>query len=137
MKLAMRVLFAGAALAALSGCATSPEALVAARDKQLTDRAEARWESLTKGQLDAAYGFLSPGSKAKFTAEAYKGTIKPGLWRGAKVQKISCASDDVCKVTMLVSYAFRPKGSEVLENQRPIDETWRKDANDWWFVYEP
>src|ERR1700758_5579112 len=58
---------------ALAGCAgigvdSSPEA----KQKVVAARAEARWQLLIKGDFTEAYEFLSSGSKATTSLDAYK-----------------------------------------------------------------
>ena len=53
----------------------------AAKQKVVAERAEARWQSLIKGDLDAAYAYLSEGSKATTPLAVYKAKIRPGMWR--------------------------------------------------------
>jgi hypothetical protein len=46
------------------------------------ERSQARWQALIKGDLDAAYTYLSPASKAATSLDAYKRRIRPGLKAG-------------------------------------------------------
>src|SRR5258705_4087350 len=57
------------------------------------ERSEARWQALIKGDLDAAYAYLSPGSKATTSIEAYRRQIRPGLWRAVKVDTVECEGE--------------------------------------------
>ena len=73
----LAALFAAGAVAtmALGGCAVfgiSKDSDPAAKQKVVAQRAEARWQSLIKGDLDAAYAYLSEGSKATTSLEVYK-----------------------------------------------------------------
>src|SRR5258706_1282674 len=60
------------------------------KQKVVAEKAQARWELLMKGEVDAAYQFLSTGSKAATPLPVYKTKIRPGGWREAKVSKIDC-----------------------------------------------
>ena len=94
------------------------------------ERAQARWNVLIKGDVEAAYQFLSTGSKGATSVAGYKARIKPGLWREAKVGKIECEAE-ICKVMMLVTYDVRRmKGIET-----PVDETWIIEKGSAWYVY--
>src|ERR1043165_10081149 len=68
-------------LAMVGGCATMaeqpPEQVVKAR-------AQARWDALLKGDYEAAYGYLGPGSRAVNSLEAYKASIRKGFWQSAQ-----------------------------------------------------
>ena len=115
----------------LTGCASlSPDSAAEQKQKVVAERAQARWNVLIKGEVEAAYQFLSTGSKAATSVAVYKAKIKPGMWRQAKVGKIECEAE-ICKVMMLVTYdTQRMKGIET-----PVDETWIIEKGSAWYVY--
>ncbi len=115
----------------LTGCASlSADSAAEQKQKVVAERAQARWNVLIKGDVEAAYQFLSTGSKAATPVAMYKAKIKPGLWREAKVGKIDCEAE-ICKVVMLVTYdTRRMKGIET-----PVDETWVIEKGSAWYVY--
>jgi hypothetical protein len=108
---------------ASSGAASS-ESLVSAR-------AEARWQAMATKDLDKAYEFLSPGSKAAFPLALFKGKIRLLDWRPAKARSVSCEADK-CNVKLAVTFFDRRLGGEVTT---VLDETWIKDVGNWWFVF--
>ncbi|MEO8565279.1 MAG: hypothetical protein ABI541_02765, partial [Betaproteobacteria bacterium] len=120
------LLAAGAvATMALGGCAgiagfgISKDSDPTAKQKVVAQRAEARWQSLIKGDLDAAHAYLSEGSKATTPLDVYKAKIRPGLWRQAKVEKVECEAE-VCKVQMQITFDHKlMKGIET-----PLNESW-------------
>ena len=129
------VVIAAAAIA-LSGCAgmagfginkdSDPEA----KQKVVAERAQARWQSLIKGDLDAAYAYLSAGSKATTPLDVYKARIRPGLWRQAKVEKVECEAE-VCKVELQITLDHKlMKGI-----QTPLNESWIIEKGSAWYVY--
>jgi hypothetical protein len=69
----------------------------------VAERAEERWQALIKGDLDAAYQFLSSGTKTAKPLALYKAQVRPGIWRGAKVGKVTCQRE-LCSVTVRVTY---------------------------------
>ena len=115
----------------LAACASitvnsTPEA----KQKTVSERAEARWQLLIKGDVEGAYQYLSAGSKAVTPAALYKAKIKPGMWRQAKVNKVACEGE-ICKVEMLITYDYeRMKG---IETAAP--ETWIIENGSAWYVY--
>ncbi len=115
----------------LTGCASlSADSAGEQKQKVVAERAQARWNVLIKGDVEAAYQFLSTGSRAATPVATYKAKIKPGLWREAKVGKIDCEAE-ICKVVMLVTYdTRRMKGIET-----PVDETWVIEKGSAWYVY--
>ncbi len=118
-------------MALLAGCASigvgsSPEQ----KQKVVAERAQARWDVLIKGDVAAAYQFLSSGSRAGTSLDLYKARIKPGMWRAAKVDWVDCKAE-ICKVMMLITYdAKKMKGIET-----PLDETWIIENGSAWYVY--
>lgn len=122
----------------LAGCAATqsePAAMPTRPDNmQVAKRAAERWQFLLAGKLDDAYSFLSPGKRSLLPLDQYRGEIKTGMWRNAKVESVDCVASDICKVTVLVSYEYRGKLKEPIENTRPLNEIWRYQHGDWWFV---
>ena len=88
-------LAAGLALAAVvAGCAAvKPRAA----EEIVKERAQARWDALVKGDANAAYAFMSPGSRAVLTAEAYVNSIRVGFWKSAQVNKVECGTEQACE----------------------------------------
>jgi hypothetical protein len=134
----LAALFAAGAVAtmALGGCAgiagfgISKDSDPTAKQKVVAQRAEARWQSLIKGDLDAAYAYLSEGSKATTPLDVYKAKIRPGLWRQAKVEKVECEAE-VCKVQMQITLDHKlMKGIET-----PLNESWIIEKGSAWYVY--
>jgi hypothetical protein len=131
----LAALFAAGAVAtmALGGCAVfgiSKDSDPAAKQKVVAQRAEARWQSLIKGDLDAAYAYLSEGSKATTPLDVYKSKFRLGRWRQAKVEKVECEAE-VCKVEMQITFDHRlMKGI-----QTPLNENWIIEKGSAWYVY--
>jgi hypothetical protein len=115
----------------LGGCAAAPSV---PDNGHLTKRVAARWDLLIAGKLDEAYDYLSPGKRSLITPEQYRSSIKTGLWRDSKVDSIECGEVDLCKVKVLVSYSYKGKSADALDITRPLIETWRRQAGEWWFV---
>jgi hypothetical protein len=115
----------------LAGCAgISVESSPQAKQRLVAERAQARWQVLMKGDVEGAYQFLSAGSKAATSLETYKSKIRPGMWRGAKVDKVECEAE-LCKVLMQITYDTRPMRGI----QTPLDETWIIENGSAWYVY--
>jgi hypothetical protein len=127
---------AAVAAMALGGCAgmagfwISKDSDPTAKQKVVAERAEARWQSLIKGDLDAAYAYLSEGSKATTPRDVYKAKIRPGMWRQAKVEKVECEAE-VCKVELRITLDHKlMKGI-----QTPLNENWIIEKGSAWYVY--
>jgi hypothetical protein len=97
--------------------------------EMVTDRAKARWEALVKGDVAAAYAYLSPSSKAVMTLGAYVNSIKLGFWKSAAVERVECATADSCEVVTAIEYEM---GGRRIKT--PIKETWIREGSNWWYV---
>ena len=113
-------------VAALGGCA----ALDARPPEEvLKQRAQKRWDAVVKSDFKAAYEYLSPGSRAVVTSEAYAASLRPGFWKAATVEKVICEKPDVCDAHVAIEYDYR--GSRI---KTPLAETWIKEGSSWWYV---
>jgi predicted small secreted protein len=120
--------------ASVAGCASmsgggkdlAPEA----KRALVTERINARWNALIKGDLDQAYMFMSAGSREAVPLELYKDKIKPGTWRAVKIDSMQCEAE-ICQAKMTLTYDHRMmKGI-----QTPFEETWILEKGNAWYVY--
>lgn len=121
----------------VTGCATgpiggvisqdaSPEAKVAA----VTKRAQERWEVLLKGDVKAAYAYLSPASRAVTSLERYQARTNPANFRSVKLEKVTCQAE-TCRLRFWLTFDHRlMKGV-----QTPLEETWIIENGQAWYVY--
>jgi hypothetical protein len=84
---------------------------------------------LVKGDLNAAYGYLSPGSRSVLTATDYAAGIRRGFWKAATVEKVECRSAQSCDVSATIEYEFMGKRTKT-----PLLETWIRDGSEWWYL---
>jgi hypothetical protein len=127
---ALRGLAAGLALLAVAGCADLPGAGQSGTpEATVKARAQARWDAVVKGDIKAAYAYLSPGSRAVLSEDDYEHEVRRGFWKSAKVQGVTCSNSESCKVEVAIEYRFR--GSPITT---PASETWVKQDSGWWLV---
>jgi predicted small secreted protein len=128
------VLLAVLLAASVAGCASmsgggkdlAPEA----KQALVTERINARWNALIKGDLDQAYTFMSAGSREAMPLTLYKEKIKPGTWRAVKIDGMQCEAE-ICQARMTLTYDHRMmKGI-----QTPFEETWILEKGNAWYVY--
>jgi hypothetical protein len=120
-------------MAGIAGCATgpmgslsSPEARVAA----VTKRAQERWDALLKGDVRAAYAYLSPASRAVMSLERYQTRVNPANFRSVKLEKVTCQTE-TCQLRFWLTFDHR-----VMRGiQTPIEETWIVENGQVWYVY--
>jgi hypothetical protein len=119
----------GFCLVSLTGCTTIGSGQDADPKVVVAGRAEERWKALIEGNLEAAYGYLSPASRQTTPLAVYRGRVKPGLWRSVKVETITCDAE-LCKANILLKYDLRNiKGLEM-----NLEEFWIKEEGSWWYV---
>jgi hypothetical protein len=110
----------------MSGKDMTPEA----KQALVTERINARWDLLIKGDLDGAYKFLSAGSQEAMSLKVYKAKVKPGMWREVKIDSMNCDAE-ICQAKMTLTYDHRlMKGV-----QTPFEETWILEKGNAWYVY--
>ena len=126
---------ASAALAlALGACATGQyvTASSSAESKRaaVLARADARGAALVKGDLDAAYAFLSEGSKAVITIDNFKRRMSLVPFTAYRIDEAACEAE-TCKVKSKLTYNHRiMKGVTT-----PITETWVLERGTLYFVF--
>lgn len=131
-----------AALAALAlglaGCATAPSGSqqvtkatsAEAKRAAVLARADARGAALVKGDLEAAYAFLSEGSKAVITLDNFKRRMSIVPFTAYRIDNATCAEES-CKVNAKITYDHRVmKGVTT-----PLAETWVVERGGLYFVF--
>ena len=126
-----------AVFAGVAGCASVPgigglsrDSPAEAKEKAVTARAQARWDALIKGDVDTAYGYLSPASRAVTPLEQFKARTRTGSFRSVKIEKVSC-SGEACEVSLLLTYDHRLMAGITT----PVGETWIIEDGQAWYVY--
>ena len=105
----------------------SPEA----RRMLVTDRVNARWAALIKGDFDSAYMFLSPASRQVVSPAEFKARTRGSGFREVKVDSVECVPE-VCKVRLLLTYDHRlMKGITT-----PLSESWVIEQGQAWYVWQ-
>jgi hypothetical protein len=118
-------LVAGVLAIVLCACAA-----VAPRSETVVkERAQARWDALVKGDFNAAYGYLSPGSRSVTTATDYSAGLRKGFWKSAAIDKVECGSAQSCEVFATIEYEFSG-----MRTKTPLRETWIRDGSEWWYL---
>ena len=125
----------GLVVALLAACASTTGQFVSeqsppeVKNEVVSARATERWKALMRGDLTAAYEYLSPGSRAVMSLDVYKGKHKIGMYRAAKVESVACEAD-VCTVKISLTYDFkRTKGIVT-----PLSEKWVISDGRAWYV---
>jgi len=121
----------------VAGCATAPPGgapetglTEAARVATVTKRAEERWALLIKGDIKAAYAYLSPASRAVTSLDRYVARTRTGNFREIRIDQVSCETE-VCRVRLYLTFDHRMMQGIVT----PLEETWVFEGGQAWFVY--
>jgi predicted small secreted protein len=130
IALLLAVLLAGSVAGCASMSGGGKDLAPEAKRTLVTERINARWEALIKGDLDQAYTFMSAGSREAMPLELYKVKVKPGSWRAVQVDSMQCEAE-ICQAKMTLTYDHRMmKGI-----QTPFEETWILEKGNAWYVY--
>jgi len=98
-------------------------------DEIVKERSQARWDLMVSGDLDKAYEYFSPSTRATMSLAGFKTRVKAGFWKAVKVDKVECSSADRCEVSVTIDYDYR--GMRV---KTPHRETWIRDESNWWLL---
>ena len=127
-RVALAILAAGAL--ALGGCAAlTPKT----PEQTVTERAEARWGALVKGDFDQAWTYPQPGFRAIVTQQDYRKRFgAAGQWRGAQVHKVECeAARCTVRVRLTTRFLMPPFNKQDVVGA--VDEVWVREDGQWWF----
>jgi hypothetical protein len=126
----------GLVVALLAACATTTGQLYVTeqsppevKKEVVTARANARWQALLRGDLTAAYEYLSPGSKAAMSLDFYKGKHRTGMYRAATIESVACVAN-ACTVNINVTYDYKTTKGIVT----PLSERWVISGGRAWYV---
>ena len=114
-----------AVMVAIGGCAVAPRT----PEEAVKQRAQARWDLMLKGDFNAAYGYLSPGSRSVITASDYASSLRVGFWKTAVVEKVECGSAQSCEVAATIEYEHLGRRTKT-----PLRETWIREGSEWWYL---
>lgn len=123
-----------AAGAMLAACATmggvTAESPLEAKQAAVTERAKARWQAVIDGEVEKAYGYLSPGSKAVTTFDNYRARARLSGFRAADIESVACETE-ACKVKVRVVLDHRLMTGLTV----PVEETWVLENGQYWYVW--
>jgi hypothetical protein len=131
------------AIAVVAGCATTyggltkdtpPEVKAAA----VKERSNARWEALIRGDKDAAYTYLSPGSREMMTLEQYRGRGQAINYTAVHIEKVDCGAE-TCQVGLMLTYDYLPATGTTRAKgvTTYLEETWVLEKGQVWLAWRP
>lgn len=114
-----------------AACSTlSPTSPTEEKVRVVTERSMARWKAIIGRDLEAAYQFMSPASRATVTPAGFKTIASRLNYRNAEVKEVTCDAQ-ACKVRLQITYdaAMMPGVRTLLE------ESWVIDKGQAWYVW--
>lgn len=115
---------------ALTGCAllapSTPE-------QQVQQRAQARWQALSRTDFNTAYGLLAPSLRALLPAERWTRRFgRAATWNSADVTQVTCEAAR-CTATIRLTSTVPFTGPRAQPLTTHLDETWVLEDGQWWF----
>lgn len=106
----------------------------AAKDRQLRDRVQQRWDAIIKGDFPKAYAYETPEYRKGHTAEEYRGQFGGMVrWRMATVKELRYDPPDEAEVVITLDYSFPlPAGDEWAKTTGDFKEQWVLLQDEWW-----
>lgn len=102
--------------------------------------AKARWDAIIAKDFDAAFEYLTPGTRATTSLDAYTRRMLNVSVRyvGAEVESVSCEGEEVCTATLMITYKVRgaSPGTGDVEGFSPTHEQWLLSAGQWFHLPE-
>jgi hypothetical protein len=121
-------------LAACAGRVAKPETA----EEQVRARSQERWALMIARDFDAAYAYLTPGTRLLHTQkdfyEKYRDTRVD--WKSAEVRAVLCETADRCAVKVEVAFALAggmrgvPNGG----GSHVINEVWLLEEGRWYYL---
>ena len=121
----------------MAGCATlggvTKDSPPEVKQATVKDRANARWAAMIKGDIDAAYAYVSPASRQTVPIEVFASRRGATKYTAATVESVSCGAES-CNVEIKLTYDYPVQGKIMLGIQTPLTETWVFDKGNAWLV---
>lgn len=119
----------------LSACATTP----ASESDIVIERAQARWDAVTSGDLETAYTYYSPGFRSANSLIDFGVSMRMRrvAWTSATYLSHNC-EESRCLVKFDVEFkvANPVPGLSVYESSSKVEDTWIKTNGQWWYLPE-
>lgn len=108
-------------------------------EEQLKERIEGRWAALIKRDFSEAYKYESPGYRALYSVEQFRGVFGGQVgWLSARIAKLTikdASAEAVVSVQYHAMVPFNPdSGSSVTKGETALDEKWIQDGGVWYHL---
>ena len=137
MRYSILLFLAAAGLLTAACTPSEPPAEPPTDGDVVMERAQARWNALIGGDHEAGYAFYTPGFREQTSLVDFTIDMRgrPVQWVAAEVLSADCDGDR-CVVETDLEYRVpsAPAQMSGMGNRRPIEETWIRIDDAWWFV---
>jgi hypothetical protein len=131
------LIFAAVALLVVACTPSDPPQSPPSDSEIASERAQARWNALIAGEHEAAYAYYTPGFREQMSVVDFTIDMRsrPVQWVAAEVIGAECDGDR-CELEIDLEYRVPSAPAQLsgMGNRRPIDETWLRIDDTWWFV---
>lgn len=126
---ALKGALVGLSVVLLAACASLG---VGSPEKQVEDRANARWSALSKRDFRSAYGVLAPSVRELVTYERWVSRHGTSAnWKSAEVVGVTCEPARCTARIRIEAYPVGPSRKMPLIRTH-MDETWVLEDGRWW-----
>ena len=109
-----------------------------AAEEAVARNAQARWDAIVAKDFEAAYAYLTPGTRATTSLDAYSRRLLNASisWTGAEVKSVECEDEEVCNATIMINYKVRgaSPGTGQLDGFAPVNEQWLLSGGQWFHL---
>ena len=121
--------------AVVCACAAAPESTV----EPVEQRAQARWDALVSGDIDAAYAYLSPGYRSSVSRVDYEIGLRSRRvqWVDAEYAEHRCEEESCdVKIKLLFRVPSPTPGISEFTSRSVVSEKWIFSSGQWWHLPE-
>ncbi len=102
-------------------------------DKALQLRVEGRWNALIQRDLKAAYAYMTPDYRRRYTLAEYAAMFGGGVdWHAARLNKLRYENDSHADVIVSLDVSLMV-GSDMARTEVPMPEKWTLIEGEWYF----
>ena len=134
----LAALVAAVSALTLNGCASAPQPMqlpALPEDPSLwaplvVKRAEARWQLMSEGKYEAAFGYFTDASKKDADADTLRAVWSKFRPEGAVAEPPTCSKEEGCLVTMMVKMMISIPRVGFRQQIVPMVERWMPEKGD-------
>jgi hypothetical protein len=126
LKVSRWAVLLGSVVIASAGCTVMDKRPPA---EIVKERSEARLKAVLAGDGQTIYSYFSPTVRKTLKYDDFVSQMPRGFWKAATIEKVDCPRENVCDVSLSVTYSH--KGTQITT---PIKEAWIQQDGNWWYA---